>query len=220
VFDLRRALLLAPVLACAALPARSQIVPRDAGGPVKVVRGRGDFAKKLDGVVMPIGKGWKPAADAEQRLQVMLPEKWKVAPDANRDAIIRAVPPGAADDTAAVLMVMIAAPRDTDPLQVDEEIAVTFADDLAASPQLAKLQFKATDSGLVVARGMNFALAGGTMLGPKKTAVQQQQLVYISEDRIVTLQFTARAADFPKYADDLAKIFASYMTLGARKTEE
>jgi hypothetical protein len=75
---------------------------------------------------------------------------------------------------------------------------------------------------------MKFALAGGTMVQETRvpgkgkrdkvaTLAQQEQLIFIGEDRLVVLQFTAPAADFPRYADDLAKVFASYQNLGVRK---
>jgi hypothetical protein len=116
-------------------------------------------------------------------------------------------------------MAILTEPRDADPLEVEQPFAVSYAGELARDPALAQFQFKPTDSGFVIARGMKFALAGGTMVGKKNELYQQQQLVYISEDRVVSLQFTARAREFPKFADDLARIFASYQNLGARKPE-
>ena len=40
--------------------------------PVRVYSVRGEFAKKLDGAVMPTGKGWKAVTDREKRLQLMI----------------------------------------------------------------------------------------------------------------------------------------------------
>ena len=95
----------------------------------------------------------------------------------------------------------------------------------------------------MLAHGLRFALAGGTMVyeevnlraidpkGPRprrlsdpslprtRQTFQQQQIVHIGEDRIATVQFTAQTQDFPEFADDVAKIFASYTNLGVRRDE-
>jgi hypothetical protein len=215
--------LAAPAVAAAslmALSAGAQILPNDAESPVRVVKGRGEFAAKLNGVKMPSGKGWKPAMDRDKWVQIMVPDRWKVEPDPNGDAILRAVPPGSGKVPTAVLLVLMSAPRDADPLEVEESFALAYADDLAADPMLKQLQFKPTDSAYLINRGMRFALAGGTVIGDKKEVFQQEQLIFISEDRIVNIQFTAREKDFPRYADDVARIFASYQTIATRKIED
>jgi hypothetical protein len=199
---------------------QAQILPNDADNPVRVVKGRGDFAQKLNGVKMPAGKDWKPVMDTEKRLQILVPRRWKAQASAKDEAIIRATPPGDEKKPEGVLLVLISTPRDTDPLEIDETFALSYADDVAQEPALKQLQFKTTDAGYVIARGMRFALAGGTMVGDKKEVFKQEQLVYIGEDRIVTIQFTAREKDFAKHAADLAGIFASYQTIGVRKLEE
>jgi hypothetical protein len=206
----------AALLGCALMPALGQIIPRDAAVPVEVRHAKGEFAKRMHGAVMPTGKGWKAATDGEKRVQIMVPSNWKVDP-APEEAIIRAVPPGHEKDPKAVLLVLFNIPRDADPLEVDEEFAQGYVEDLAEDPMLKKVQFKATDSGYVLARGQKFALAGGTMGYGGEFTFQQEQLVFISEDRIVTIQFTATAAEYAKHADQVAKIFASYQTLGMRK---
>jgi len=201
--------------------ATGQIVPKDAAVPVQVIKGKGEFAKRLQGQVMPTGKGWKGVTDRETRLQLMLPDKWKVNDFPNGDIVFTATPPGSGKATEGVLMVLLSAPRDADPFEVSEELALSHADELEKTPMFQKLGFKATDAGYVVARGLKLALAGGTMKSAdKKGTVQQQQLIYVGEDRIVTVQFTANEKDFPKYADDLARIFASYQNLGVRKLAE
>jgi hypothetical protein len=201
-------------------PVWGQAPPPEANAPVQVIKGRGEFAKKLNGSVMPSGKGWKSVADRDKRLQIMIPEKWKVDNSALGDTVIRAMPPGNETDVKAALLVMIAVPRDADPFEIDEAMAATYADSLARDPSLARHQFQATDGGYVLARNMKFALAGGTMKDGKKNTYCQQQLVYISEDRIVTIQFAATDSEFQKHRDDVAKIFASYQTLGAVKVSE
>jgi hypothetical protein len=207
------------VLALAAvLPASAQIVGKDAVEPVQVIKGKGDFAAKLNGAVMPTGKGWKGVMDAQRRVQIMLPDRWKAETQPGDEAIIRATPPGSEKQPSAVLLVVLASPGDTDPLQIEEQWALNYADALAEDYK--RLQFKPTDSGYVIARGMKFALAGGTMSPNKKAVYRQQQLIFIGEDRVVTLQFTAREADFNKYADEVARIFASYQTMGMRRIEE
>ncbi|HEU4753737.1 MAG TPA: hypothetical protein VFU47_11575 [Armatimonadota bacterium] len=206
-------------LALAALPALAQVVGKDTVEPVQVLKGKGEFAAKLNGAMMPAGKGWKPVMDARKRVQVTLPDRWKVEVPEGDDAIIRAIPPGQEKQPSAVFMVLIASPGDNDPLQVEEKFALNYADELAEEPSLKALQFKPTDSGYVIARGMKFALAGGTMTPKKSETFRQEQLVFIGEDRVVTLQFTAREKDFSRYLDDLAKIFASYQTIGVRRLD-
>jgi hypothetical protein len=210
---------LAAALLCAGLPALGQIIPRNASEPVQVQKGRGEFARKLSGAVMPTGKGWKAATDRDKLVQLMLPEKWKVDPDPDGEAIIRALPPGHEKKPKAVLMVILRAPADQDPLEVEERSAIGYADDLAEDPALKRLRFKPTDAGFVLARGLKFALAGGTMV-QEKEIFQQEQLVYIGLDRVVSVQFTALETEFPKYADEVAKIFASYQNLGTLKPAE
>lgn len=216
---MRRRAFLALGLSSLCLPALGQIFPNNAKEPVEVVKPRGAFAQKLHGTVMPAGKGWKPAMDAERMLQIMLPAKWKVQPDP--EAALRAVPPGHEKDPRAVLTVFFKIPSDADPLEVDEKFALGYVDAVVEEePALKQLQFKATDAGYVVARGQKFALAGGTLqIGPTKQQqmYQMQQLVYISEDRIVSVQFMAPQAEFGRYADDVAKIFSSYQDIGMRK---
>ena len=213
---------LAVLLLSAALPALAQIIPKDAAEPVEVRKPKGEFAKKLHGALMPKGSGWKAATDRESLVQIMVPESWQIDPRPEGEAIIHVTPPASGGDPRAVLLVTFGTPRDADPLQVDEEFAASYADELTAEPELKRLDFKPTDSGFVVMRGLKFALAGGTMTSgtkPKET-FRQQQLVYISEDRLVTIQFTALDSDFPTYADDVARIFASYQNLGVRKQAE
>ena len=208
------------LLAVAApLAVRAQIVPRDHAEPVQVVKGKGEFAKKLTGVTMPTGKGWRGAMDAEKRLQLMLPDKWKVTAAPGGEEAIMATPPGHDKDARAVLMVIIQTPKNDDPLEIDEEFAQGYAESQEADPQAKRLQFKTVDSGLVVMRGMKFALGGWTMLNEKKEPCRQEQLIYAADDRVVSLQFVARDKEFAQYADDVAKIFASYQNIGVRKTD-
>lgn len=216
---LKTAALLA--LLCTVAPAVGQIIPKDAGEPAEVHKARGDFAKKLQGGVMPKGKGWKPVLDSARRFQLMLPEKWKVTTAAEGEAVILAVPPATGKEATAQLLVSVIAPRDADPLEIDENFALNYADSLAEDPQFKRLKYQPTDSGHLLMRGMKFAVAGGKMIlesgsgkRPKTgETFQQQQLVYIAVDRLVVLQFTAPAADFPRYADDLAKVFTSYQNI-------
>lgn len=212
------ALLLLPAAILAA-PALCQIIPKDAATPVEVIKGRGDLAQKLQGTVMPTGKGWKGAMDAQRRLQIMVPDKWKVETPALGDAVIRAVPSGE-KDPSTVLLVMVSAPRDADPIDVDQEFATNYADDLAQEPAYKKLHLTTTDSGLILNRGMKFALGAWTMPTGSKEPLRQAQLVYISEDRIVTIQFIAHQKEFDRHLSELAQIFASYQTLGRVKTSD
>ena len=208
------------LLAVAApLAVRAQIVPRDHAEPVQVVKGKGDFAKKLTGITMPTGKGWRSAMDAEKRLQLMLPDKWKVTAAPDGEAAIVATPPGHDKDAHAVLMVVFQTPKNDDPLEIDEEFAKSYAESQEADPQAKRLQFKTVDSGLVVMRGMKFALGGWTMVNEKKEPCRQEQLIYAADDRVVSVQFVARDKEFAQYADDVAKIFASYQNIGVRKTD-
>jgi hypothetical protein len=228
-------------VSAAARLAHGQILPPNASEPVEVQKAKGEFAQRLHGAVFPKGKGWKPVMDRSQRVQILVPDKWKVEVAKEGDTVITAYPPGKEKIPKGMLAVMLRTPKDDDPLLVDEPFAASFAEALAEEPDLKKLQFKPTDSGYVLAHGLRFALAGGSMVyeevdlskvNPKaprprrisdpslpriRQAFQQQQLVYISEDRIVTIQFTAQAADFPQFADDVAKIFASYTNLGVRR---
>ena len=197
------------------LPVAAQIIPPDSKVPVQVIKGTGELAKKLNGAKWPTGKGWKAVTDQEQRLQLMVPEKWRVDNFPDNDAIIKAYPPGDEKNPKAALLVTLFAPRDDDPLEVTEAYATSYASELSNDKQLARLQFKATDSGYVIVRGMKFALAAGTMVGGrKKDPYRQAQLVYVSSDRIVTVQFSAQDKEYGKYEDDIAAIFASYLTLG------
>ncbi len=204
----------AAALICVGSPALGQIVPKDAASPAEVKQARGEFAARLNGITFPTGKGWKAVMDQHRLFQLMLPEKWKVTSAADdREAALKATPPGA---DRAVLMVIVSAPRDTDPLEVSADFAREYAETLAEEKELVRRQFKSTDGGLVSLRGMNFALAGGTMLGPRKKLYRQQQFIFIADDRIVTQQFTCLAEDFPKFSEELARVFCSYQTLGMR----
>lgn len=221
---LRRALTVG-FLSCVGLApfaAMGDVPPRDAAVPVQVVKGRGEFAKKLNGAVMPTGKGWRSAADLQKRVQLMVPDKWKVDTTVEGPAIFKVMPPleGKAKTPTAILMVLYTTPRDADPLEVEEPFAVSYADELAKDPALVKLNFKASDAGLVIARGMKFALAGGTMSAGAKQMFQQEQMIYIDEERIVTIQFTCPEVDFDKYSADVAKIFSSYQNTSIRKEEK
>lgn len=189
----------------------AQLIDQDV--PVQVYRSRGEFAKKLHGAVMPSGRGWKPAADQEKRIQVMVPSRWKVDNFPDGDVLIRATPPGHEENPRAMLMVVLTAPRDDDPLEIDEPAAAAYADEVARDPSLKRLKYQSTDGGFVVARGMKFALAGGTMLGDRQEPVRQQQLLYVAVDRMVSVQFTATEKEFPKHVEDVAKVFASYRNL-------
>lgn len=205
-------------------PAWAQIVPQNAKVPVEVRKPHGDFAKQLNGAVMPTGGGWKAVTDAEKRLQLMIPDKWRLDPEPDGDTVIHAFPPGHEKDPRAQLLVTLTVPRDADPLDIDEEFAAHFAAELAELPELKKVQFTPTDSGFVMARDLRFALAGGTLMKStsknKKEKYLQQQLLYVSEDRIVSIQFSAVEADFATYAADVAKIFSSYQNLGVRKQND
>ncbi len=197
----------------------AQIIPKNSSEPVEVVKGKGEFAKKLTGVTMPVGKGWKPAMDAERRLQLMLPDKWKVTAAANGEAVLVATPPGHEKDARAMLMVVVQTPKNDDPLEIDEQFALNYADDQAEDPQAKRLDFKTTDSGLVVMRGMKFALGGWSMVNEKKEPCRQQQLIYAADDRVVSIQFVAREKEFAAYANDVVRIFASYQNIGVKRTD-
>ena len=205
---------------CLCAPVLGQIIPKDAAVPVEVRKAKGDFAKKLNGATMPTGKGWKAAVDAEKWLQVMVPESWTVNTVPDGATRIRVTPPGSDTKIKAELLVNLSFPRDMDPLEVDEAFALSYAESLPTNPDLKRVEFKTTDAGYVVARGMKFALAGGTMAVGKRGRIQQEQLIFFGEDRIVSLQFNAKEAEFAKYADDVARIFASYQTLGMRKEDD
>jgi hypothetical protein len=217
---------LAPaVFLLAALPAAAQLVPNDAKEPVEVIKPRGEFAAKLNGAVMPVGKGWKVVGDRERLFQLTVPDKWKVLPDPEGEAVLRVAPPTKEKEPRAALTVYFKTPSDADPLAVDEEFALSYVDEVTEmEPALKQLQFKPTDAGFVIARGQRFALAGGTLrLGPNAKQLEtyrMQQLVYISEDRIVSVQFVTPEKDFARYADELARIFASYQDVGFRKEGE
>ncbi len=202
-----------------ALPLRAQIIPADAKVPVQVIKGTGEFAEKLNGVRFPTGGKWKAATDRESRMQLMIPSGWKTDNFPDEDIILKAYPAGD-KEPKAILQVMLYAPRDDDPLEVTEKYATTYAEELAKDKQLSKLQFKPTDSGYVLMRGMKFALAGGTMIFRKKENYRQAQLVYVNEERIISIQFTAEDKQFTKYMDEVAGVFASYMNLGVRVSDE
>ncbi|MBM3458663.1 MAG: hypothetical protein FJX77_09055 [Armatimonadetes bacterium] len=212
----RRALL-AVTSAALTVPALGQILPRDAATPLEVRRPEGEFAKRLHGLTMPTGKGWRAVMDKERLVQVFVPDRWKQVADPDGDSILKFVPPGQEKRAEAVFMVILTRPRDTDPLDVDEEFGSSYAEALAQQEEFKKLKFEVTDSGFVLARGMRFALAGGKMSPPRRKPIRQQQLIYIAEDRIVTLQFSAAEAEYEKYVADVARMFASYMTIGSRK---
>lgn len=211
-------LLPAAALLSLAVGAGAQILPKDAATPVEVRGGKGDFARRLNGAVMGMGKGWKAVLDPQKRVQVMVPDAWK-AQSGDGDDLVRVLPSGD-KDARAVFLIILSEPRDADPLEIKEDWAVAYADALADEPMLKKLKFQPTDAGFVLMRGMKFALAGGTMQRGTDPQFQQEQLIYVAEDRIVTLQFTCRATDFPKYAPDLARVFASYQTIGRRVLSE
>ena len=221
----RRSILALFAGACASAPlvalAQGAVPKPSTGGvPVSVQHGRGEFAKKMNGVLLPAGKGWRHVMDRDRLLQILVPEKWKVEVPPAGDTVLRALPPGNDKNPKAVLMVILRGPSDTDPLEIDERFVENYAEGLKEEqPGLAGYKFTLTDSGLVVARGLKFALAGGTMVFDKKETFRQQQLVYASEDRIVSIQFSALDKEFDKYADDVAKIFASYDTVGVRKAD-
>jgi hypothetical protein len=220
--DLKRRTILAFGVAAAAGAATggwAQILPSDAKLPIQVIKGRGAFAQKLNGAVMPAGKGWKPYMDRQRRFQLMLPDKWKVLPNPGEEALLTVVPPGHEKDAHAMLQLVYHSPKDDDPIEIDEEFATTYAEDQEEDPVSKKLQLKATDSGLVLARGMRFALGGWTLVNEKKEPCRQLQLVYTSEDRVVVLQFAAREKEFAQYADEVAKIFAGYQNIGVRKSD-
>jgi len=215
------------------IPASAQIVPKDAAEPVEIHKARGEFAQKLNGSVMPIGKGWKAVMDPGRRLQLMLPDKWKTTTSDQPESVITAIPGDAAKENPPQLTVSLLAPRDADPFDIDETFALNYADSLADDPQFKRLHYQPTDSGHVLMRGMKFALAGGKVLvdsrAPSKKkgekgekisqSFQQQQLIYIASDRLVVIQFSAPSSEFPKYAGDLAKIFASYQNIGIIKVD-
>ncbi|MCC2668858.1 MAG: hypothetical protein K0Q72_1329, partial [Armatimonadetes bacterium] len=152
------------MLLCLAAPLAAQIIPKDATEPVEVHQPRGDFAKKLHGTVMPTGKGWKATMDPARRLQLMLPDKWKVTTSQEAEAVILAEVPGPSKETGAQFTVSLFAPRDADIFEIDEVFALNYVNEVAKDPQAKRLKFQATDAGHVLMRGMKFALAGGTMV--------------------------------------------------------
>ncbi len=204
------------LLVCAGSGA-AQIIPPEAGTPVLVLKSRGPFAARMSGALMPTGKGWKAAGDQARRFQIMLPERWKTDNFPDGEIRLRATPPGADKDAGPHLTVQMTEPADSDPLEVDEEYAMSFADELAKQKPLARLGFKATDAAYLAVRGMKFALAGGQLTLPKKGVIQQQTLVFVAEDRVLWIQFAAPQKEFTQYEGDLVKIFASYSNLGVRK---
>lgn len=209
------------LLAAAAAPlaVRAQIVPKDHAEPVQVVKAKGEFAKKLAGITMPTGKGWHGTMDAEKRIQLMIPEKWKITAAPGGEAAIVATPPGHDKDARAMLLVIFQTPKNDDPLEIDEQFAESYAESQEEDPQAKRMQFKATDSALVLMRGMKFALGGWSMVNEKKEPCRQQQLLFAGDDRVVSIQFVARDKEFAQYADDVAKIFASYQNIGVRKND-
>ena len=180
-----------------ALPLQAQIIPRDAAVPVQVIKGSGEFAQKLNGIKFPSGKGWKAASDQEKRIQLMVPSGWKVDAFPDEDIILKAFPAGD-KDPKSILQVMLNAPRDDDPFEVTEKYATTYAEELAKDKQLSKLQFKPTDSGYVLIRGMKFALAGGTLVYRKKKLPPGAVGLCLGRPDI-SVQFTAQEKDFAKY---------------------
>jgi hypothetical protein len=56
-------------------------------------------------------------------------------------------------------------------------------------------------------------------LGKKKAPYRQQQLLYVGDDRVLTIQFTAEAETYPKFIDDVARIFASYRNVGVKRID-
>lgn len=212
------------------VPALGQIIPKDAAEPAEIHKPRGEFAKKLQGGLMPTGKGWKAIMDADRRVQIMLPDKWKATAANEAETAIVAIPPSAGKEPTAQFTLSILAPRDADPFDIDEAFALSYADSLAEEPQFKRLKYQPTDSGHVLMRGMKLALAGGRMELDTNVSTkgkreklsekfQQEQLIYIASDRLVVMQFTAPVADFPRYADDLAKVFVSYQNIGVPKLD-
>lgn len=209
------ALSLALLLPCLLVAGEARSQGASKPTPVEVKKARGDFAKALQGVLPPEGKGWKPVLDSGKRMRLMLPEGWKWDLSRDGETILRAQPPSG----TAVLLVTFTEPGPADPLRVDEKFAEHYAAEVADDPLLKKRKFQPTDSGYVLNQGLRFALAGGTMVGPGGKLYRQQQLVYVGDDRILTVQFTCPESEFARYAADLARIFASYQDVGVRRIE-
>jgi hypothetical protein len=121
-------------------------------------------------------------------------------------------------------LVVLTTPRDADPLDMDEEFASQYAQEMGDLPELKKAQFSVTDSGYVLARDLKFALAGGTLVKTSRKKMPekfiQQQLLHFGPDRIVSIQFSAVESEFAGFAADVAKIFASYQNLGVQRLDD
>lgn len=217
----RRDLLLMPAAALLGVRgAAAQILPPDADQPVEVLHGRGELAGRLAGKTIPRGKEWKAVMDAERMLQIMLPKQWKVDTRAEGTTVMTAVA-SSEGPVPAQLQVTFDHPADEDPLTISEAFALSFPEKLAELPAMKLLEFKPLDRGWVHARGMKFALAGGTAMAPlgggRKVAVHQAQICYIAEDRLIVVQFAAPEKDWSSYLEDLAGVMASYVTIGRRQ---
>lgn len=207
--------LLAAVVA-GIVPARGQVKIGNgdtAPAAVEVVQPKGEFARKLHGLQVPAGKGWKTVTDRGKQVQFLVPEKWKVDPAPENGLTVMAVPPGSEREVKAAFIAYVRAPADGEPLGVDEGLAGNYVYAEAERPELKKFDFKPTDSGMVVLRDQRYALAGGTMKDRpvKKGAVtiRKIELLFFAEDRVTSFQFQAPASDFSRYEADVARIFAS-----------
>lgn len=208
-------------------PVRSQVgrIKPTASPQVEVVQGKGSFAKKLAAAQIPApGKGWKLTLDREKRLQVMIPDKWKVDQAPENELSLMAVPPGSEKQAKAAFIAYVRPPADDEPVEVDEDLATTYVYNEAAKPEFKKVDFTPTDSGLVILRDQRYALAGGTMkenLSKKKGSAQirKVELLFFSEDRVTSIQFMAAANEFEKYEDEVARIFASCQNINLKPAQ-
>lgn len=192
--------------------------------PVEVVQGKGSFARKLAAAQIPAGKGWKLTLDREKRLQVMIPDKWKVDLAPENELSLMALPPGSEKQAKAAFIAYVRPPADDEPVEVDEDLATTYVYQEAAKPEFKKVDFTPTDSGLVILRDQRYALAGGTMkenLSKKKGSAQirKVELLFFSEDRVTSIQFMAAANEFEKYEDEVARIFASCQNINLKPAQ-
>lgn len=195
-----------------------------AAAQVEVVQGKGSFARKLAAAQIPAGKGWKLTMDREKRLQIMIPDKWKVDPAPENELSLMALPPGSEKQAKAAFIAYVRSPADDEPVEVDEELATTYVYTEAAKPEFKKVDFTPTDSGLVILRDQRYALAGGTMkenLSKKKGSAQirKVELLFFSEDRVTSIQFMSAANEFEKYEDEVARIFASCQNINLRPAQ-
>lgn len=209
---------LAVVLLASASWAQGNLPGPSRGYRAEVLRGQGAFARKLAGLEPPKGKGWKPVRDRQGRVELLIPEKWKVKQGGDEEWDLVATPPGGDREVTGALVLHVRAPADDEPLEVDEDFAATYAEAQGENPAFKKLDYRVVDSGLVVLNGQRFALAGCTMkeMPSKKRSevVRKVQLVYYSEDRVTTVQFMALAKHFDRLADEAAGILVSVQNLG------